>query len=853
MQAVIIAGGEGTRLRPLTSTTPKPLLPVANRPMIARVVDLLVANGIDDIIVTVAYLGSAIRTYLGDGTDWGARIRYLQEESPLGTAGAVRNARHLLEDTFIVLSGDVVTTVDLEAARRFHHERGASATMVLTTVPDPTEFGVVATEDSGAVTRLIEKPSWGEVFTDTVNTGVYILEPSVLDRIPANRAVDFSEEVFPQILDDRGALFGYVADGYWADVGTFSGFHQTHHDVLDGRAGIAPSGFELAPGVYVGDRSTIDPSALLEAPCIVGNDVRIGPGSRLGPYTVVGHGVRVGSDVHLDGTIVFDHAWIADGARLGRAIVGRGVDIRRRVNVHDGAVLADGVLVGRDAVVRADIRVYPGKTVDPLATVANSIVWESGASRTVFGPLGISGLANVDINPEMATRIAMALASQLPNGAVLAARDTSRAARIIKRAMMVGFNAVGLDVWDLEATTTPVLRHAVAATDAVAGVRVALDADDPQALTIELLGAEGADLVATERRKVERALEREEFRRVSASEIGDLVMVSHATDRWKAAVTALLDIERIRERAFKLVLDYSYGVVASSLPQAIASFHADVLATHAYPSTARLIRLRLEEQIAELGRLVRGAKADLGAIVNAGGERLLLTDARGRVVPIAGIATILAEHLVATGKVRRLVASAAVASSVADTARALGIEFAWCGLSRADLAAAVADAPGTLAIGHSGLVFYSGCASSSDAAVTLGLILEALATTGTDLAHVIDRTPAETTVAEAVPVPYAVLGATMRGLRTFAEEQGPVELVATDGLRAQFQDRFWLLSPDPQEPVVTVIVGAADPEVAKDDLAVLRTAVAARRDEATQGRKGSNSNGSLPPSTSARG
>jgi len=842
VQAVIIAGGEGTRLRPLTSTTPKPLLPVANRPMIARVVDLLVASGITDIIVTVAYLGSAIRTYLGDGSDWGATIRYLQEERPLGTAGAVANARRLLEDTFIVLSGDVVTSVDLTAARRFHEQRDALATMVLTTVADPTEFGVVATEDSGAVARLLEKPSWGEVFTDTVNTGIYVLEPEVLDRIPQGRAVDFSEEVFPRILEERGALFGWVADGYWADVGTFAGFHQTHHDVLDGRAGIEPAGFEVAPGVFLGQRSTVDASAVIEGPCLIGDDVRIGRDARLGPYTVVGHNVRIGEGAELDGAIVFDHAWIAEGARIGRAIVGRGVDLRRRASIGEGVVLGDGALVGRDAVVRPDVKVYPGKTVDPLATVSTSIVWENGAGRTVFGPVGISGLANVDINPELATRIAMALASQLPpHGAVIAARDTSRAARIIKRAMMVGFNAVGLEVWDLEATTTPVLRYAVAATDAVAGIRVALDATDPQALTIELLGSTGADLTASERRKVERALEREEFRRVSASEIGDLLTMAHATERWKAGVTGLLDLERIRKRRFKAVLDYSYGVVASSFPHVVATLQLEALATRAFASTARLITLRPETQLDELAHLVRAAKADLGAIIDPGGERVTLADAEGRPVPIAGLAYLLAEHLVATGRITRLVASAAVASSVAEVARRLGIDFAWCGLARADLAAAVADHPGTLAIGHGGLVFYSECQSSSDAAVTLGLALEALAAQQIDLATVIERTPPETTLADGVPVPYGLLGATMRALRALAEAHHPTELVATDGLRAQFGDRYWLLAPDPQEPVVNVVVGAQDPEAARADLAMLRGEVATRRDEAAlHHRRGSN-------------
>jgi len=188
MQAVIIAGGEGTRLRPLTSTTPKPMLPIANKPMIGHVIELLAAHGVTDIIVTVAYLGNAIRNYLGDGSEFGVSVRYLQEETPLGTAGAVAHARHLVRGTFLVLSGDVLTDINLGEAIQFHQHRNAKATMVLTAVDAPTEFGIVATDATGRVEQLIEKPTWGEVFTDTVNTGIYVLEPEVLDTIATDRS-----------------------------------------------------------------------------------------------------------------------------------------------------------------------------------------------------------------------------------------------------------------------------------------------------------------------------------------------------------------------------------------------------------------------------------------------------------------------------------------------------------------------------------------------------------------------------------------------------------------------------------------------------------------------------------------
>jgi len=330
MQAVIIAGGEGTRLRPLTSTTPKPMLPIANKPMIGHVVELLAAHNVTDIIVTVAYLGNAIRNYLGDGSEFGVSVRYLQEETPLGTAGAVAHARHLLRGTFLVLSGDVLTDVNLTDAVEFHQRHNAAATMVLTSVDAPTEFGIVATGEAGRVEQLIEKPSWGEVFTDTVNTGIYVLEPEVLDAIPTDRAVDFSSEVFPRLLDEGEALYGYVSEGYWADVGTFGGFFQTGRDILDGRTHTQLEGFSFQGGVMIGKDCNVDPTAKIEGPALIGDYVYLGPGVEIRPYTVIGDNARIETGSVLSGAVLFDHVFVGEATRIRAAILGRGAEVRSR-------------------------------------------------------------------------------------------------------------------------------------------------------------------------------------------------------------------------------------------------------------------------------------------------------------------------------------------------------------------------------------------------------------------------------------------------------------------------------------------------------------------------------------------
>src|ERR1039458_4508144 len=234
MKAVIMAGGEGTRLRPLTANQPKPMLPMVNRPMAEHVVNLLRRHGFEDIVVTVAFLANHVRTYFGDGSDFGVRMVYATEETPLGTAGSVLNAREQLDERFLVISGDVLTDIDLTELIAFHDKQGSAVTLALKAMENPLEFGIVITGPDGRIDRFLEKPGWGDVFSDTINTGIFVLEPEVFDWIPAGRQVDFSGEVFPTMLEAGRPMFGFVAGGYWEDVGTHDAYLGAHADILVG-------------------------------------------------------------------------------------------------------------------------------------------------------------------------------------------------------------------------------------------------------------------------------------------------------------------------------------------------------------------------------------------------------------------------------------------------------------------------------------------------------------------------------------------------------------------------------------------------------------------------------------------
>ena len=316
MKAVIMAGGEGTRLRPLTSNQPKPMMPIANRPMMEHIVELLKKHGFDEIVVTVAFQANAIRTYFGNGSEFGVQMVYATEETPLGTAGSVRNAMDELDEAFLVISGDVLTDIDLGAIVEFHRDRKAMATIGLKSMENPLEFGIVITRDDGSVERFLEKPTWGEVFSDTINTGIYVLEPEIFDYIEPDKPVDFSSDVFPRMLDDGRPVFGSITEGYWEDVGTLDAYIKAHQDVLDAQVDVSIPGFRIGEGVWLGEGSEIDPAATVTGPAIIGDYCRIEAGARLSEYTVLGSNVRVGADSFIERSVVHDNVYLGAGVRL---------------------------------------------------------------------------------------------------------------------------------------------------------------------------------------------------------------------------------------------------------------------------------------------------------------------------------------------------------------------------------------------------------------------------------------------------------------------------------------------------------------------------------------------------------
>ncbi len=811
MKAVIMAGGEGTRLRPQTSNLPKPMLPLVGRPMMEHIVSLLRRHGITDIVVTVAFLPNAIRSYFGDGSELGVRMAYATEETPLGTAGSVRNAREQLTERFLVISGDVLTDIDLSSVIAFHEKNQALATIALCAVENPLEFGIVITREDGTIERFLEKPGWGQVFSDTINTGIYVLEPEIFDRIPEGRSVDFSGEVFPSVLDAGDPMYGYVADGYWEDVGTTAAYLKAHEDILDGKVDVEVSGFELRPGVWVGKGSSIDPSVRIDGPVFMGENCTVDRDVRLGPYTTIGANTQVAPRAEIERSVIGENSYLGQAVRVEGAVLGRTCELRNGARVERGAVLGEGCLVGAHAEVRGDVKVYPYKVVEAAAQVNASIVWESGGSRTIFGPEGVEGIANVDVSPELAVRLAKAWASGFEKGSyITASRDTSRIARVLKRALMVGCNSVGVNVTDLELATVPVTRHHVRMRgNRAGGMTVRLSPDDPQSVVIRFFDERGIDLSESDQRRVERMYHREEFRRVTAGDIGDIDFSPRAIEMYTADVVEAFGLQPGEGREVKLVLDLSYGAGSFVMPNLLAKVGADVLSINPYAQTPGMISVDRIVSEARVADAVRSSGADLGAVIDAGGERLTLIDGSGHVLSHDEALMVFIDLLTNAGVAGRIALPVTASDRALQLCARRGVGVVPTPLAASGLLESAAAGGIAFAADRRGGYVFPDFLPAFDAAAALARLVSLLGASSATLAGMVEGMAPMPVVHQEVATPFEHKGLIMRTLMEQLTDEG-ADLVLVDGIKV-LSDRGWaLVVPDPEDPVTHVWAEGAD-------------------------------------------
>jgi mannose-1-phosphate guanylyltransferase / phosphomannomutase len=806
-----MAGGEGTRLRPLTSNQPKPMVPVAGKPCMEHILELVRRHGITNVVATLAYMPQVIRGYFGEGSHLGIELDYSVEEVPAGTAGSVKLLEHYLDETFLVVSGDALTDMDLGALLRFHRETGAAATLALKRVPDPLEFGVVITDEDGRIERFLEKPTWGEVFSDTINTGVYALEPEILRQIPPDQPFDFSKELFPRLLADGAPLYGWIADGYWQDIGNVTQFQEANRDALDGLVELEIPGVRLRNDVYVGEGSLAENIEQIQGPAVIGNYCSIDGTASIGRYTVLGNNVMVKEFAETEHCVIDSNTYLGPRSQIRGAVIGKSCEIRAHASVAEGAVVGDECSIGEQSTIAPHVRIYPFKRVESGAHVQRSLVWQPRGARTLFTDDGVTGIVNVDITPETATRLAMAYGTALRGGdKVVASRDAHPASRMLKRAMIAGIVATGVSVEDLRVATAAITRFEVRNTTAPGGFHVKISDRDPERIQIMFFESNGTLISDATRKDVEKHYNRQELRRALLNQLGELSFPPRVNEAYVNELLASVDVERIRAARFRIALDYAYSSAALVMPSLLRSMRVESFSTHSFmdPDEQAILAADLPAFTTQTRRLVEAMGANLGVVLDRAAERVILIDELAQEIPpdtalylLLGLA---AKHYGGRG---RIVLPANVSRLAEQIAAEHGTEVVHAGITQAGLIEAAASEDVVFAGAPDGAYVFRGVQPGFDALMTVAKVLELLALEQRPLSELCAEVPQTALIHQRAPVPWSLKGLAMREL---SERVKDVRVENADGIRVEENGGWAQLVPDPDEPVFHIYAEGGD-------------------------------------------
>ncbi len=626
MRAVIMAGGFGRRLRPLTSRLPKPMVPILNRPIMHHVVNLLKKAGIDNAVSLLYYQPEYIRDYFGDGSRFDFRMDYCMAKSDLGTAGSVRNAKDMIADRMLVMSGDVLTDFELKEAIRFHKERGALATIVLTRVQYPLAFGIVIVDENGRVVRFLEKPRWGEVFSDTINTGIYILEPDIFDYIPEGREFDFSKDLYPLLLKEELPLFGYIAKGYWRDVGNLIHYRMANLDALRDLVDIEiPGATHKQKDAVVFSESPVPDEVEFAGTVVLGKDVELGRGVNLSEC-VIGDGVVLGAGSNISGAVIWNNSTIGENCSISGAIVADSVCIGSNTVIHENAVVSEGCNIGSRVSILPSVKIWPQKIIDEGTTVSASLVWGERLSGEIFVNARITGLANLEISPEFAAKLGAAVGAKLGRGkTVVVSRDADPASGMVQRALVSGFLSAGVDVEEIGLLPIPVTRfHLNSSGGAVAGIYTRKSPRNARLQDIIFFDGTGRDMSVAMCRAIERLFAGEEFPRASFNEVGKVLYPIRTQENYRDSLLEHIDADSLASAGLRVVIDYSFGGAANIFPSIIGATDVDVISLNAYVDTTKVARTRDEllKTLSQLSTIVVSLGASVGFMIDPSGESI---------------------------------------------------------------------------------------------------------------------------------------------------------------------------------------------------------------------------------------
>ncbi|WP_028306908.1 sugar phosphate nucleotidyltransferase [Desulfitibacter alkalitolerans] len=808
MKAIIMAGGEGSRLRPLTCDRPKPMVPVGNRPVMEYAVELLKRLDITEIGVTLQYLPQHITDYFGDGSQWGVNLHYFIEDVPLGTAGSVKNAGSFLDETFLVVSGDALTDLNLQDAVDFHKLNNSLATLVLTSVSNPLEYGVVITNPDGSIERFLEKPGWGEVFSDWVNTGIYVLEPEALDYFDMGQKFDFSKDLFPLLLKNKEPMFGCLLEGYWCDIGNLEQYLQSHKDILGGKVQVNPKG-TLIKGTIKGEVfGTNANGASVKGPVLIGENCRIGAGVRLEPYTVLGDNVVIEDEAAIKRTVIWNNVYIGKKSSLSGALIGNKVTIKDNVTILQDAAIGDGTHIESRSIIKPQVKIWPYKSVNTGALVSNSLVWGEKANKSLFGIEGIPGLTNWDITPELAAKLGASYGSVLKkDDKVAVSCDGKLVTKMLKGSFISGLMSTGVKVSDLGEQTMPIHRFAVRGIGAQGGVHIKTDHNNLDKCWLQFVDGKGININRDMERKIEGIYNREDFRRVQEGEIGENVLIQHSLSSYLDNIMSNIAVEKINLRNFRILINTRGKVMESLFKELSGRLKCDLQYFKHHDLEEKSFKKQI--QLAdEMSKKIVNEGLDFGIILDANGERVILVDNRGRQIDEHMFTVLMALVLFKANNGGIVV----VPVTASETIEKLGEKYngrvvrtktaPW-----ALMGELVREETASLQKP------YSQFFMQNDSLYAVVMLMDFLVEENISLGDLVDEIPDIHLQVNTAPCPWEQKGRIMRALISEVKEL-PVELI--DGVKIRHEKGWALVLPHSEEPQYNIYTEGLSQEAAEE-------------------------------------
>jgi mannose-1-phosphate guanylyltransferase/phosphomannomutase len=809
-----MAGGFGTRLRPLTINLPKPMVPIGNIPIMEHVVSLLAKHGITNITSLLYFQPEEIRNYFGDGSSFGVTMDYCLPDADYGTAGAVRYALGDCSERVLVISGDLITDFDLSEALAWHHEKRAEATILLTHIENPLAYGIVITSADGRIVRFLEKPSWGEAFSDTINTGIYILEPTAIAHIPVNVNFDFSQNLYPLMLSRGMGLYGKIMDGYWKDVGNVGEYRLAHRDMFDGLLSLdlkVPVDDQNNARVFKGANVRIEDSVHFAGAVVLGDDVYIEHGSQIA-NSVIGDRTRIGRDTQLSDTIIWADNLIGAEVTATDAIVCNRSKVGNQARLAEKVIVSDNCVIGDKAVIKANCKIWPGKTVDDGAIVSSSLIWGDKWNRELFTDSKLTGLALTEVTPEMAVRLGAALGASLGLGSsVVTSRDASDLSRLLRRSLLSGILASGVHVADLEAMPVPIVRYGLSQGHYTAGIYVRHNPLDYRLIDFILFDGSGLDMPTNKLKKIERNYFGEDYERASLDKIGHLERPQGVLLNYRQDFLAELDVDLIRRAGFKIVVDHSNGPSSLLFPDlfSVLGVSATELNANLNPRKFSSTSADRTQALVQLSAIVSSIRADFGVIYNSAAEKLTVVDETGAPLDNQLLLLIVTDLFVTAMKPARIAVPVGASMGVEEIAAEYGTEVVRVGSDhRAMMEVRRAGQVGFVGGTRGGFIF-PGFQMGADALFATSKILELMARTRLSLADLREKYDRFHRRSGSVPCPWSKKGTVMRKLITSTQDKRR-ELI--DGVRV-FENGGWvLIAPDRSHASFNIMAESHSPE-----------------------------------------